>query len=136
MMASNTPRTDVVFSQSSKRTHRTTISGTPGHCYHLTKPIIRQSAPPKRCFNVHEFTYGVVCGLFFTSIFSVCLSVSFDVGTLEAIPARNALTNQVRRNEVGRRMRQIYPKPPKPLFSKPQATPPQTTNHKPQTLDP
>jgi len=52
---------------------------------------------PKRCFDAHDFTYGVVCGLFFISMFSVRLSVSVDVGTLEALPVRNVLTNQVRR---------------------------------------
>lgn len=64
-MSSNTSHTVVVLSQSSKRTHRATTSG--------------MRRPPKRCFDVHDFTYGVVCGLFFISIFSVCLSVSFDV---------------------------------------------------------
>ncbi len=109
MMVSNTPHTDVVFSPSLKRMHRSKTSGTPRH---LTEPTIQQSAPPKRCFDVHGFTYGVVCGLFFISMFSVCLSVMFDVGTLEALPVRNVLSNQVRKgNEVvfGRRMRQIYP---------------------------
>jgi hypothetical protein len=132
MMASNAPPTAIVFSQSLKHMHRATINGTPRHCYHLTQPIIRQSAPPKRCFDVHEFTYGVVCGLFFISMFSVCLSVSFNVGILEALPVRNVLTNQVQKNASN--LPQISPTP----IPEPQATPPQITNPrflipKPQT---